>query len=95
MIALTQKEVRQLKSRAQVLKPALKLGRQGVTDQFVQAMDEMLKHHDLIKLKFDDFKEQRHELAPQIAERTRSQLVWIVGHVAVFFRPKPSATPPS
>ena len=41
-----------------------------------------------MKMKFTDFKDQKHELAPQIAEKTRSTLVMQVGNVAVFYRPK-------
>jgi len=49
----------------------------------------VLKHHELVKVKFDDFKEQKKELAQQLAEKSGSHLVTRVGNVAALFRPKP------
>jgi len=45
----------------------------------------------LVKMKFSDFKEEKKTLAPEIADRTQSELVTLVGNVAVFFRAKPAA----
>lgn len=86
---LTNAERRKLKSEAQLLKAMLKVGRAGLSAPFLQMVDETFKHHELIKVRFDVFKEQKHELAALLAEKTGSELVWIVGHVAVFFRRKP------
>ena len=49
----------------------------------------MLKHHELVKVKFDAFKEQKKQLAPQLAEKSRSHLVTRVGNVVVLYRPNP------
>jgi RNA-binding protein len=86
---LTSAEKRELKAKAQHLEPMVKLGHAGMSDAFLQSFDEALKLHALVKMKFTDFKEQKHELAPQIAEKTGSELVMQVGNVAVFYRPKP------
>jgi RNA-binding protein YhbY len=45
-------------------------------------------------VKFDDFKEQKKELAPQLADRSASRLVTRVGNVVVLFRPKPAEPQP-
>jgi len=52
-------------------------------------LDDVLKHHELIKLKFD-FKDQKKELAPQLAEKSGSPLITRVRNVAVLFCPKPA-----
>jgi RNA-binding protein len=88
MLQLSQKEIRALKGRAQRLKATFKVGKQGISPEFTAALDEALRHHELIKLRFDDHKEQKHELAAQLAERTASALITIVGHVAVLYRPR-------
>jgi RNA-binding protein len=85
---LTNAEVRRLKAAAQRLKSMLKMGRQGLSPAFLQTVDESLKHHALIKIKFDEFKDQRKTLAPSLAEKTSSHLVTLVGNVAVLYRPK-------
>ena len=48
-----------------------------------------------MKVKFDDFKNQKKELAPQLAERSGSHLVTRVGNVAVLYRPKPELDQPN
>lgn len=76
----------ELKSRAQLIKPSIRLGKAGVTPEFLAAFDETLRRNQLVKLKFEDFKEERKALAKQLAEQTGSRLVQQVGHTAVFFR---------
>jgi RNA-binding protein YhbY len=43
-----------------------------------------------VKVRFAEFKEQRGELASQLAQRTTSHLIQQVGNVAVFFRAQES-----
>jgi RNA-binding protein len=89
MISLSNAQIRTLKAQAQRLKATLKVGKEGLSPQFLAALDGALKHHGLVKVKFDHFKEQKKELAPQLAEKTGSHLVTRVGNVVVLFRPKP------
>jgi RNA-binding protein len=88
---LTNPEKRALKARAQRLEPVVKLGHAGITEAFLKSMDGALAMHELVKMKFADFKEEKKTLAPEIAERTQSELITLVGNVAVFFRPKPAS----
>jgi len=90
MSLLSNPQIRELKARAQRMKPALKVGHDGLTPAFIAALDEMLRHHELVKVKFADFKEQKKELAPQLAEKTGSELIMRVGNVAVLFRARPA-----
>lgn len=90
MLALNNAKIRELKARGQLLKPTLKVGKEGLTPPFLAALDEALKHHELLKVKFDQLKEQKKELAPLLAEKTGSHLIMRVGNVAVLYRPKPA-----
>jgi RNA-binding protein len=74
MVPLTNTQVRNLKAQAQKLEATLKVGKEGLSPQFPAALDEVLKHHELVKVKFDEFKEQKRELAPQLAEKSSSLL---------------------
>ena len=89
MSELTNTTLRELKARAQLLKPTLKVGKDGLSPQFIAEVDQTLKHRELIKVKFDSFKEEKKELALQLAERTSSHIVTRVGHVVMLFRAKP------
>ena len=88
MDSLTNAQVRDLKAQAQRLKATLKLGKEGLSPQFLAALDQVLRNRELVKVKFAEFKEQKKELAPQLAERSRSHLVTRVGNVVVLYRPK-------
>ena len=94
MVSLTNAQIRALKAQAQRLKATLKVGKEGLSPQFLRALDELLNHHELVKVKFDEFKEQKKELAPQLAERSRSHLVTRVGNVVVLYRAKPEEQGP-
>jgi RNA-binding protein len=91
MSALTNAKIRELKARGQLLKPMLKVGHDGLTPAFIAALDETLKHHELVKVKFSDLKDQKKELAPQLAAKTGGELIMRVGHVAVIYRARPVA----
>lgn len=82
-------EKRALKARAQLLDPVVKLGHAGMSEAFLRSLDSALTLHGLVKMKFTDFKDQKHTLAPEIAEKTGSTLVMQVGNVAVFHRATP------
>ena len=82
-------EIRKLKAAAQRLKATFKIGKAGLSPQFLQSVDEGLRHHELLKVKFDEFKEQKKELAPLLAERTASHLILQVGNIVVLYRKRP------
>jgi RNA-binding protein len=88
-MSLTNPQIRELKARAQLMKPQIKIGHDGLSEKFLVALDELLKRHELVKVKFSDFKEEKKTLAPQLAEKTASELIMRVGNVAVLFRAKP------
>jgi RNA-binding protein len=90
MLELTNTEIRGLKARAQKLKPSLKVGKDALSAGFLAALDEVLKHNELVKVKFDHFKEQKKEMTPQLAEKSGSHLITRVGNVVVLYRPKPA-----
>jgi len=92
MVSLTNAQIRLLKAQAQKLKATLKVGKEGLSPKFIAALDEAFKHHELVKVKFDGFKEQKKGLAPQLAEKSGSNLVTRVGNVVVLYRAKREAS---
>ena len=77
-----------LRGLAHGAKPIVYIGNQGLTDAVIRSTNDALDAHELIKIKFIDFKEkeQKVTLSGEIARRTGSELVGMVGHVGVFFR---------
>jgi RNA-binding protein len=75
------------------MKATLKIGRDGLSAGFFAALDDLLSRHELVKVKFEDFKDQKKELAPQLAGKSAAHLVTRVGNVVVLYRPKPVVAP--
>ncbi len=86
---LTGAQKRKLKALAQKLEPSMKVGRNGISDAFLKSLDEELARHELVKIRFSEFKEQKKELVPVLAEKSSSELVMRVGNVAVLYRQQP------
>jgi RNA-binding protein len=87
---LNNAQLRKFKAAAQLLDPMLKVGKAGLSDGFIQSVNTALSQHELVKIKFSEFKDQKKELAPLLAEKTSSHLVMRVGNVMVLHRPKPA-----
>jgi RNA-binding protein len=92
MASLTNAQIRAFKAQAQRMDATLKVGKDGLSAPFLAALDDALKHNELVKVKFDYFKEQKKELTPQLAEKSGSELITRVGNVVVLYRPKPGKT---
>jgi RNA-binding protein len=80
-----------LRAKAHHLKPLVFVGHQGVTDTVIAAADENLTAHELIKVKFNDLKDRKRDLSAEIANRTKSSLVALVGNIATLYREHPDA----
>ncbi len=92
---LSNPQLRKFKAAAQHLEPMLKVGKAGLSDGFIRSVDTALAQHELVKIKFVEFKEQKKELAPQLAQMTASHLIMRVGNVVVLHRPRPVAEAPA
>lgn len=88
MTEISGSRVRELKSRAHHLKPVVMVGQKGITESLLEAMNKALDDHELIKVKFIEFKEDRRELSRELEEKTGSALVDIIGNMAIFYREK-------
>lgn len=84
---MTSKQRAYLKGLAMNINPVFQIGKSSVTPEFTAAVDEALESRELIKIHvlkncFDD----PREIADLIAERTRSQVVQVIGKKIVLYR---------
>ncbi len=85
---MTSKQRAYLKSLAHDLDPIFHIGKGSVTPENIAAIEEAFNTRELIKVAilkncFDD----PREIATVVAERTRSQLVQVIGRRFVLYRP--------
>lgn len=86
---MTSKYRAQLRSQAQTISPVVMVGHEGITVGVVAALDAALTDHELVKVRFQDFKEMVRDLSSELAQKTKSTLVSTTGFTAVFYRKNP------
>jgi RNA-binding protein len=77
-----------LRGLAHGLKPVVLIGQKGLTDELVKSAEQALQIHELIKVKFNDFKEkdQKEQISNELEKKTGSELIGSVGHIYIFFK---------
>ncbi len=86
MSTLTAPQRKRLRSLAHHLQPIVLIGKQGVTDAVIGAVNDALEVYELIKIRFNEHKDAKKLLTAEIAERTRCEIAGIIGHVAILYR---------
>ena len=85
---MTSKQRSYLKGLAMNLEPVFQIGKSSVTPENVEAIAEVFNTRELVKISIlknclDDPK----EIANTVAERTRSQVVQVIGKKFVLYKP--------
>lgn len=77
-----------LRGVAHDVNPIVLIGHNGLTEQVVKSIDQALNDHELIKIKFNSFKEkdQKDQINQDIEKSTGAELAGMIGHVSIFFR---------
>ena len=88
-----------LRAQAHHLSPVVLIGAKGVTDTLIGSVKAALADHELIKIKFGENdplkinlpeqKKDKKEISQEIAEATKSELVGLIGNIAIFYRQNP------
>ena len=86
MNTLNAKQKKRLKSLAHHLKPVVYIGKNGLSEKLIEAIDKALDDHELIKVKFIDFKDEKKSLSFNTAEETGAVLIKLIGNIAIFYR---------
>lgn len=88
---LTGKQKKYLRGLAHGMKPVVQIGWKGLSASLIRALEEALDTHELIKVKFIDFKEKdrKEALIEEIVRRTGADLTGVIGNTAQFYREHP------
>lgn len=86
MIELTSKQRKNLEKLAHDLQPVVIVGGAGVTDGVISMVDNSLAAHELIKVKFNEYKDEIRDLTTELCEKTDATLVRIIGFTVILFR---------
>ncbi len=83
---LTSKQKQHLRGLGHHLNAVVLVGNAGVTDAVIAKIVVELNNHELIKVKVHEGTEDVRAVAPILAERTKSEVVQIIGKIAVLYR---------
>ncbi len=86
MSNLTGAQRKFLRAQAHHYNPVILIGKGGITPALLKAAEEALVSHELVKIKFVDFKDEKSELTDQLCKETNSDIVGRIGNVAIIFR---------
>lgn len=81
-------KISELKARAQTLQALIRVGHDGVSPSLINAVNEALDQHELVKIKFMALKDQKKLLSRVVETQTNSKMVQRVGNTATYFRAK-------
>jgi RNA-binding protein len=80
---------KKLRGLAHSLNPVVYIGKQGVTESVLEEIRRALDSHELIKVKFVEFKEEKQRLLAEAAKQTDSHLAGVIGNIGILYREHP------
>lgn len=87
MQALTNAQKKFLRKLGHGLNPVVYIGKEGLSETVVAAIDEALDYHELIKIKIiNTDKISKQEAADRVPELSNSQLVQLIGKTLLVYR---------
>jgi RNA-binding protein len=89
---LNGKQRHHLRGLGHDLKPIVHIGKGGIDDGLVAAVEQALTDHELIKIRVGETAElDRHDVAEAIAQRTGSEVAQVLGNTLLLYRANPDA----
>ena len=85
---MTSKQRAYLKSLASTIDPLFQIGKGSVTPEVVEAIREAFNNRELLKIAvLKNCMDDPRAIAEVVAERTRSQVVHVIGKKIVLYKP--------
>ncbi len=85
---MTSKQRAYLKSLASTMDPIFQIGKGSVTPEVIEAISEAFNNRELLKIAvLKNCMDDPKAIAQVVAERTRSQVVQVIGKKIVLYKP--------
>ena len=89
-MSLTGKQRRHLRALGHKLRATVQVGKGGIDDGLIKAVDQALGDHELIKVKIGEGAGvDRHEAADELAQKTKSEVAQVLGNIVLLYRADP------
>ena len=84
---MTSKQRAYLRSLAMTMDPIFQVGKSSLTPELIEAIREAIDARELIKISvLKNCADDPREIASVIGERTRSEVIKVIGKKMIFFR---------
>ncbi|KAB7670109.1 ribosome assembly RNA-binding protein YhbY [Bacillus sp. B1-b2] len=81
------KQKRFLRAKAHHLNPIFQVGKGGVNENMIKQIGEALEVRELLKVSIlQNCEEDKNQVAQELAEGTKSELVQLIGHTIVLYK---------
>ena len=88
---MTSKQRKLLKSKAHHLRPVIMIGKSEINYSIYKTVDECLSKHELIKIKFNNYKDTKAAVLKKINTAINFETIGIIGNTAIIFRQNKNA----
>ena len=86
---LTKNQIQYLRTCAHDKKPIVAIGINGLSESVINEIQTSIAHHELLKIKVSGLnRDNRQEVAEQIAKEAGAELVQVLGGIVTIFRQK-------
>lgn len=83
----TSKERSTLRSLAQSLEPITQIGKNGIGENLIKMLDDVLENRELIKITvLNNAETDAKSFAVSLAEKLKAEVVCVIGHKIVLYR---------
>jgi len=88
-MSLTNKQIKDLKAKAHHLKPVVRIGQKGTTENVLAEITNALEIHELIKVHIaNDDREIRKQAVTDIAGQSHAEIIGLIGKTCILYRKK-------
>lgn len=72
--------------KANSIKSKIILGKNGITNSFIKEIENWFSANEIIKVKFNSFKEHKIDFSQKIADLTRSKWIFSIGNTSIYYK---------
>lgn len=93
-MSLSPEQKKRMRSIGHQLNPIVTVAGNGLTENIQLEVDRALADHELIKVRFVvGDRELKRKMVEELCTITECQLVQLIGHIALLYRPAPTPNP--
>lgn len=88
---ISSKDKQKLKGMAHSFKPSIIIGKEGASDRTINKINEILETNELIKIKFNEYKNEKKSISQNIENQCNAVIISQIGNIVILFKQNPDA----